>query len=55
MSMTNPQVNQLNQLEQIKEFTTIVADTSDLETIGEFKPQDDDDEPEPRLRRDAER
>ncbi len=29
-----------NQLEQIKQFTTIVADTSDLETIGEFKPQD---------------
>ena len=29
-----------NQLEQIKRFTTIVADTSDLETIGEFKPRD---------------
>lgn len=30
----------VNQLEQIKKFTTIVADSSDLETIGEFKPQD---------------
>jgi transaldolase len=29
-----------NQLEQLKQFTTIVADTSDLESIGEFKPQD---------------
>jgi len=29
-----------NRLEQLKQFTTIVADTSDLESIGEFKPQD---------------
>ena len=30
----------LNQLEQIKEFTTVVADTADFESIREFKPQD---------------
>ena len=29
-----------NQLEQIKKFTTIVADTGDFETIREFKPTD---------------
>ena len=30
----------LNQLEQLKKFTKIVADTGDFETIREFKPQD---------------
>ena len=30
----------LNQLEQIKKFTKIVADTADFESIKEFKPQD---------------
>ena len=30
----------LNQLEQIKEFTTVVADTADFESIREFKPRD---------------
>jgi transaldolase len=30
----------LNQLEQIKEFTKIVADTADFESMKEFKPQD---------------
>jgi hypothetical protein len=30
----------LNQLEQIKKFTPIVADTGDFETIREFKPKD---------------
>jgi transaldolase len=30
----------LNQLEQIKAFTTVVADTADFESIREFKPQD---------------
>jgi transaldolase len=29
-----------NQLEQIKKFTTVVADTGDFETIREFKPTD---------------
>src|ERR1043166_7907179 len=31
---------QLNQLEQIKRFTTVVADTADFESICQFKPQD---------------
>jgi transaldolase len=30
----------LTQLEQIKKFTTVVADTADFESIREFKPQD---------------
>ena len=30
----------LNQLEQIKKFTKVVADTADFETMKEFKPQD---------------
>src|SRR5215217_1868172 len=30
----------LNQLEQLKKFTKIVADTGDFQTIREFKPQD---------------
>jgi transaldolase len=30
----------LNQLEQLKKFTTVVADTGDFESIKEFKPRD---------------
>ena len=30
----------LNQLEQIKKFTTVVADTGDFESIREFAPTD---------------
>lgn len=30
----------LNQLEQLKKFTKVVADTGDFETIKDFKPQD---------------
>jgi transaldolase len=30
----------LNQLEQLKEFTKVVADTADFESIKDFKPQD---------------
>jgi transaldolase len=30
----------LNELEQLKKFTTVVADTADFESIREFKPQD---------------
>lgn len=30
----------LNQLEQVKKFTKVVADTGDFESIREFKPQD---------------
>ena len=31
---------QLNQLEQLKKFTKVVADTADFESMKEFKPQD---------------
>ena len=30
----------MNQLEQLKQFTTVVADTADFESMREFKPQD---------------
>ena len=30
----------LSELEQLKQFTKVVADTGDFESIGEFKPQD---------------
>ncbi|MBZ2279055.1 transaldolase, partial [Buchnera aphidicola] len=30
----------MNQLEQLKQFTIIVADTSDIESIHEYKPED---------------
>ncbi len=30
----------LNQLDQLKTFTKVVADTADFETMKEFKPQD---------------
>ena len=30
----------LNQLEQLKKFTKVVADTGDFESMREFKPQD---------------
>ncbi len=33
-------VTQLNQLEQLKKFTKVVADTGDFESIRNFKPQD---------------
>src|SRR3981081_3873569 len=32
--------NKLSQLEQLKKFTTVVADTGDFESIKEFKPRD---------------
>ncbi len=44
----------LNQLEQLKQFTKIVADTGDFESIKEFKPQDATTNPSlisPRFRR----
>jgi transaldolase len=31
---------QLNQLEQLKKFTIVVADTGDFQSIKEFKPRD---------------
>ena len=36
--MTN--ISALNQLDQLKQFTTVVADTGDFQTIKEFAPQD---------------
>src|SRR5437899_12660581 len=30
----------LNQLEQLKKFTKVVADTADFESVKQFKPQD---------------
>ena len=30
----------LNQLDQLKKFTKVVADTADFESIKDFKPQD---------------
>jgi hypothetical protein len=44
----------LNELEQIKKFTTVVADTADFESIREFKPQGCHDESQFGLRGDAE-
>src|SRR5690349_1488282 len=34
------QKTKLNQLEQLKKFTKVVADTADFETMKAFKPQD---------------
>lgn len=39
MSSAPPEVA-ANQLEQLKQFTTIVADTGDFETMRQFEPQD---------------
>ena len=30
----------MNQLDQLKQFTTVVADTCDFESIRQFSPQD---------------
>ena len=30
----------MNQLEQLQKMTTIVADTGDIDAIGQYKPQD---------------
>jgi transaldolase len=35
-----PTTTKLSQLEQLKQFTKVVADTGDFESIGVFKPQD---------------
>jgi transaldolase len=35
-----PAATKLSQLEQLKKFTKVVADTGDFESIGKFKPQD---------------
>src|SRR5947207_3998620 len=38
--VAEPKKTKLNQLEQLKKFTKIVADTADFESIKDFKPQD---------------
>src|SRR5216117_2420014 len=38
--VAEPKKTKLNQLEQLKKFTKIVADTADFESIREYKPQD---------------
>ena len=43
----------LSQLEQLKKFTKVVADTADFESVKEFRPARRDDEPESGLRRHA--
>ncbi len=39
-AVAEEQKTKLNQLEQLKRFTKVVADTADFESIKEFKPQD---------------
>src|SRR5260370_7278880 len=38
--MSTATLERLSQLEQVKKFTKVVADTGDFESIREFKPQD---------------
>src|SRR6266446_6335083 len=38
--VAEPKKTELNQLEQLKKFTKVVADTGDFESIKQFKPQD---------------
>src|SRR5713101_2094268 len=38
--VAEPKKTELNQLEQLRKFTKIVADTADFESIKEFKPRD---------------
>ena len=33
-------MSDLNQLDQLKQFTTVVADTGDFESMREYQPQD---------------
>jgi transaldolase len=40
MSTAIAEEKKLNQLEQLKKFTIVVADTADFESIKDFKPQD---------------
>jgi transaldolase len=39
-AVANEKKTKLNQLEQIRKFTKVVADTADFESIKDFKPQD---------------
>ena len=36
----NKKSKQTNQLEQLKDFTLVVADTGDIESIAKYQPQD---------------
>ncbi len=38
--LDDPAKGSMNQLEQLKQYTTVVADTGDFETMKAFKPQD---------------
>ena len=40
IAVAQDQKTKLNQLEQLKKFTKVVADTADFESIKDFKPQD---------------
>src|ERR1700722_19655575 len=40
MPATTPVATQLTQLDQLKKFTKVVADTGDFESIKEYAPQD---------------
>src|SRR6476660_5146874 len=39
-AVAEEQKTKLNQLEQLRKFTIVVADTGDFESIAEFKPRD---------------
>jgi transaldolase len=39
-AVAEEKITKLNQLEQLKKFTKVVADTADFESIKDFKPQD---------------
>src|SRR5713226_342225 len=39
-AVADEEKTKLNQLEQLKKFTVVVADTGDFESIKEFKPRD---------------
>ncbi len=39
-AVAEPKKTKLNQLEQLKKFTKVVADTADFESIKDFKPED---------------
>jgi transaldolase len=40
IAVAEEKTTKLNQLEQLKKFTKVVADTADFESMKEFKPQD---------------
>jgi transaldolase len=40
IGMSTETLEKLSQLDQLKQFTKVVADTGDFESIQQFKPQD---------------